>query len=296
MLQFVGRAFTFVFVDPTGWKVDTKKIAPLLRHTPSEVVFNFMFDFANRFKGDPRVEISNSFTPIFANAEWRAEPDPEVTESQGFLDRFMSVLREQGNYKHVVPFEVLHGTSDRTKYFLVFGTRKFIGLKVFRDVQRTIVGLQETTRQASKQDDLFEATGQREFFSVGTVLAQPRTEAQHRVQLSQCKGSIIGALQQESPIEYMTLVAAALEKHEVTQSDVNKLLLELEAANQIEILGKGATDHVPKKGHQIALVGKQPPLLHPRQPFQGVRKFSLSLFGLGAAAALFLDDLGRGLR
>ena len=45
--------YRFVFIDPKGWKIDLKSLSVLLSQQNSEVVFNFMFDFINRFVSHP---------------------------------------------------------------------------------------------------------------------------------------------------------------------------------------------------------------------------------------------------
>src|SRR6185437_10182394 len=50
ILQFIRHAFALVFIDPTGWTgYPYHTIAPVLRHRPSEVLINFMYDHINRF-------------------------------------------------------------------------------------------------------------------------------------------------------------------------------------------------------------------------------------------------------
>lgn len=44
-----SRAFSFVLIDPKGWKIDMQKVQPLIRRPDCEVLLNFMFDFVNRF-------------------------------------------------------------------------------------------------------------------------------------------------------------------------------------------------------------------------------------------------------
>ena len=49
ILKFVGRAFSLVFIDPTGWTgFGLRQIEPILRHQPGEVLVNFMFYHINR--------------------------------------------------------------------------------------------------------------------------------------------------------------------------------------------------------------------------------------------------------
>ena len=54
--SFVGRSFSLVFIDPTGWTgFPLEKITPLLQ-LKGEVMINFMSDFITRFIDDPLPE------------------------------------------------------------------------------------------------------------------------------------------------------------------------------------------------------------------------------------------------
>jgi three-Cys-motif partner protein len=41
-------AFAFFLIDPKGWHIPLKALAPMLARPKSEVIFNFMFEFINR--------------------------------------------------------------------------------------------------------------------------------------------------------------------------------------------------------------------------------------------------------
>ena len=70
ILKVVGRAFSLVFIDPTGWTgFGLRQIAPSLRHQPGEVLINFMFDHINRFLDTPDPEMS--FDDLLGGAGWK---------------------------------------------------------------------------------------------------------------------------------------------------------------------------------------------------------------------------------
>lgn len=71
ILRFIGKAFSLMFIDPTGWTgFGLKQIAPILQHRPGEVLVNFMFDHINRFLDDPRPETTASFNELFGGPGW----------------------------------------------------------------------------------------------------------------------------------------------------------------------------------------------------------------------------------
>ena len=134
-------AFSFVLVDPKGFALDMDKLKPLLARERSEVVFTFMFDFANRFTKLPQLQAT--FDRLFTGVEWREElnrleANPATTSDDrkaAFLRWFKSAVRNAGDFQYVADVEVQYPGRSRTFYYLVYGTRKPAGIKVFRDCQ-----------------------------------------------------------------------------------------------------------------------------------------------------------------
>lgn len=80
-----ARAFAFLFIDPKGWAIDMQRIAPLLKRPNSEVVFNFMFDFINRFAELQKPQVTASLDRLLVAPGWRAQlaasPDAGVSQA-----------------------------------------------------------------------------------------------------------------------------------------------------------------------------------------------------------------------
>ena len=135
------NAFSFVLVDPKGFALDMNRLKPLLARERSEVVFNFMFDFANRFTKLPQLQAT--FDRLFVGVDWREELDRLEADSSttpeerkgAFLRWFKSAVRNVGGFQYVADVEVQYPGRSRTFYYLVYGTRKPAGIKVFRDCQ-----------------------------------------------------------------------------------------------------------------------------------------------------------------
>ena len=47
LAEIPTAAFSFLLIDPKGWRISMEQIAPLLRRPNAEVLFNFMFEFVN---------------------------------------------------------------------------------------------------------------------------------------------------------------------------------------------------------------------------------------------------------
>ena len=66
------QAFTFTFIDPTGWSgFAMSKIAPLLKIEPGEVLINFMTEHIRRFLYSPQQHTQQSFEDLFGSGRTR---------------------------------------------------------------------------------------------------------------------------------------------------------------------------------------------------------------------------------
>jgi three-Cys-motif partner protein len=135
------NAFSFVLVDPKGFGLDMAKLKPLLERERSEAVFNFMFDYANRFPS--LTALGPTYDRLLPGVDWRThlaelEANPATTpeeRKQAFLGWFKQAIRNVSGYRFIADVEIQYPGKDRTFYFLVYGTRKPPGIKVFRDCQ-----------------------------------------------------------------------------------------------------------------------------------------------------------------
>jgi three-Cys-motif partner protein len=163
------RAFTFSLIDPKGFKLDLKALKPLLARKRTEVVFNFMYEFANRFVEHP--DLIETFDRLFPDVDWRprfatlvADPGSGPEERKAFLlSCFKEAVRTVGGFKYVADVDVRHPGKKRTYYFLVYATRDPHGIEVFRDAQVKALATQAgiasqkslAKREAGGQGSLF---------------------------------------------------------------------------------------------------------------------------------------------
>ena len=63
------RAFTFALIDPKGFSLDLEALRPLLARPRTEVVFNLMYDFANRWTNLPA--LADTYDRLFPGIDWR---------------------------------------------------------------------------------------------------------------------------------------------------------------------------------------------------------------------------------
>jgi three-Cys-motif partner protein len=90
-------AFTFFLIDPKGWRIDLKKMRPMLARPRSEVSFNFMFDFINRAASmrDPIVvEGLNQLIPLgdFLPRSLRVAKRAQCNSKRRIFETFVCAL------------------------------------------------------------------------------------------------------------------------------------------------------------------------------------------------------------
>jgi three-Cys-motif partner protein len=132
------RAFTFALIDPKGFTLDLEALRPLLARPRTEVVFNFMYDFANRWTDLPA--LADKYDRLFPGIDWRsrlaeaADAGP-ATRKEALLACFKDAVKKVFGFRYVADVDIRHASKDRTLYFLVYGTREPAGIEVFRDSQ-----------------------------------------------------------------------------------------------------------------------------------------------------------------
>lgn len=160
----LGRAFSFVFVDPKGWSVDMTELGRLISRENCEVVFNFMFDFVNRFaEWEP---VSESMDRLFVGVDWRQKIRDGADRKTAIHECFRESLVNVGRYPFCLSTEVLKSASDRVLYSLFYATRHPEGVRVFRDTQIKALEAQERVRAELRQQRESAGSDQGELFAL----------------------------------------------------------------------------------------------------------------------------------
>lgn len=167
------RAFRFVVIDPKGVP-DVRNFRCLIAPDKTEVLLNFMFQFANRFAGSndrmPTLEGWLGGLPGDERA-WRSEfvSLRGSAREAAITDRARDALRKMGGYRFAPALTVDETDADRPLYKLIYLTRHPAGLKVFRDAHVKALETQasyksvrraEARKAASGMDDMFTAISQ----------------------------------------------------------------------------------------------------------------------------------------
>lgn len=181
------QAFTFVLMDPKGFAIDMKAVAPLISRGRTEVLFNFMFDFINRFALHDDPDVVAGLEKLMPGTRWRQRLGHVASTVQGaelaaarkqvLVDCFSETLRDLGQYPHVLETPVYYPLRDRTFYSLIYGTRASAGVEVFRDCQVSTLKEQDDRRAEAKIADQAERTKQNELFIAAPRMAPRPSDA-----------------------------------------------------------------------------------------------------------------------
>jgi hypothetical protein len=241
------RAFAFFFIDPKGWGIDMKRIAPLLRRPHSEVVFNFMFDFINRAASIQSAGVAASLDELILDPTWRERLEARpvhVTEADHrktvLVDAFSRTLAQLGQYTHVAETTVLRPLKDRPLYSLVYGTRNSKGIEVFRSSQIKALGQQDRIRGLTKLSATAAASDQTEMFGSLSEMA-PDPSVAFLAEEERRAGQLLQALVPAAPgsVRWPDLWPRVMERHVVTKTQVKQIANDLRRGGTLTVLDWG---------------------------------------------------------
>jgi len=247
-------AFTFVLMDPKGWKIDMNAVAPLISRPNTEVVLNFMFDFINRFATMRQPTIQAGLDSLMPGTNWRermaeldARPAEQGTNTRKsiLVSAISDAIGRLGQYPHVLETPVLYPTKDRTFYSLIYATRSNKGIEVFRECQHDALRAQDIVRdqlkstkraEAAKMEDLFggEPTGN-EF--AARWMAQQETLA---------RKALLKVIPVEpASIRYGEVWPVILARHGVRRRRLARIAAELRSTGELKFLDWAPRKQVP---------------------------------------------------
>lgn len=123
----------FVFIDPFGFSgMPFTLIKRIMKNKKCEVLVTFMYEEINRFIGNK--DLWDRLTETFGTDEWKQVIPMEDTcqRCDSLHSIYKRQLEEEAGIKFVRSFEMVNKTN-RTDYFLFFGTNNFTGLKKMKE-------------------------------------------------------------------------------------------------------------------------------------------------------------------
>jgi three-Cys-motif partner protein len=255
-------AFTFFLIDPKGWKIPIEKIKPLLTWGSSEVLFNFMFDFINRFAVHDDPAVVEALKNLMPFGDWRERLIAAVREGLSpeerkaiLVNAFSENLRRLGQYKYVCETPVFRPERDRPLYSLFYATRHDTGLDVFRSCQVKTFAAQSKSRAQTKLKHREERSGQGEMFGSAHEMtpdreALPFLEAEQRAAEDTLMALVTKA---ERSLLYRELWPQVLAERVVTKTDVNAIAAKLRKDGRLRFPNWESRQRVPRDDTVVQL-------------------------------------------
>lgn len=124
---------SFVFIDPFGFTgIPFHLIKRIMENDKCEVMITFMYEEINRFIGEKK--LWGSLNETFGTDKW--QDVVQIKDSQERLRMlhgiYQSQLEHEAGIKHVSSFKMIN-KSNKTDYFLFFGTNNILGLKKMKE-------------------------------------------------------------------------------------------------------------------------------------------------------------------
>jgi three-Cys-motif partner protein len=254
------RAFTFILMDPKGWKIDMNAVAPLISRPNTEVVLNFMFDFINRFATIEQPAIQAGLDALLSRSDWRERmPGRELIPSERAADTRKDILvsaicdaiAQLGRYPYVMETPVLYPTRDRTFYSLIYATRSNVGIEVFRECQHDALKAQDIVRDQLKADRRAQATLMDDMFAgapTGNEFAAKWMAEQELAARAELVAMIPDA---PASIRYGDVWPAVLAKHGVRPRRLARIAAELRAAGTLKFLDWAQRKQIPDDDYRV---------------------------------------------
>ena len=256
--NFIKGHFPLFFLDPTGWSgINLAKIKPLIEIVPSEVLINFMFEFINRAINMDDAKTVASFNEFLGGDDWQAELDPALPRGIAALNLFKDRLKMAGNFKYVASTNIEMSAKDRTHFFIVYGTKDYAGLELFREqefktkLEHGINRLSAKRRNAAKSK---EPTFFDELEVPSTIRTQDEirirkeidTEVQQTIPEALAKAKQL--LSDSIIIEFTELSGEVLERFSLKETHVKDICVALANMGLIENTWSIVNKRKPDKG------------------------------------------------
>src|SRR5690606_19571091 len=229
---------------------DMAELGRLISRENCEVVFNFMFDFVNRFaEWGP---VSESMDCLFVGVDWRQRIRDGDDRKTAIHECFRESLVNVGRYPYCLSTEVLKSTSDRVLYSLFYATRHPEGVRVFRDTQIKSLEAQQRVRAELREQRGGADSGQGELFALHDMTRDQTSEFLQR-EKSLARDAMLDAAPEPPSSERFGDVATGLMlEHVVRRVELGRIAAQLRKDGLIQISPWPARKIVPDDDYRIS--------------------------------------------
>lgn len=226
------KGFTFCFIDPTGWNIDSEKIFKFLADLRGEFVINFMEEHVGRHSGFHGV--ADSFGRFLADPNWKVDFEllpSDWSNEKKILELFRSKVKSSRAASYVVDFPIWKPRVNRIKMRLLLGTNSSEGVRLFRDTQSKIERVEIETRASIRS----EADGQGLLFDDEEIsaLEQNTTGVGCPAYKQLAAENILSILLSEGPKSYDEIATRTMEILPVRFTHLNQIMKDLKTKKSV---------------------------------------------------------------
>jgi len=256
--QIPRNAFTFLFIDPKGWKIDMARLKSLFSLLNCEIVFNFMFQFVNRaaYINDPA--ITKGLNELITAPNWRQkiiDASESSTEERKriLVEAFSSTIAQIGGFEYVADTTIFRPIKDQPLYSLIYATRKPKGIEVFRNCQIKTLREQSAVRDATKSANVLKTKGQIELFGISEM--KPNTlDIDLQEQARFAREDFLNTVRLSADkLYYAEIWPKILGRFVISKTEMNAIVAEARKQGLITIPNWGVRQRTPHDQSQIKI-------------------------------------------
>lgn len=246
--------FPFIFIDPTGWTgFGMDAITPLLKITPGEVLINFMTGDIRRFLESPDEATKESLIRLFGSDSYRSKVQGLRGQDRedAVVVAYAEEIAKRGRFEYMPSAIVLRGEADRTRFHLIYATRHWKGLEVFKEAEKKAMeDMQPIRAEAHKRKSI---SSQEELFEPEVLHGSLYYDQLRERHLVKAKDKAIRLLQAKGRVFYDEIWAVVLQEPLVWESDLKQWIGDWKKRGILLVEGVKSSRHALKhgKGHSI---------------------------------------------
>ncbi len=165
------------------------------------------------------------------------------------VEFYCGQMRDVGQFKYVTSTRILKPVSDRSYFYLVYGTRHLRGLREFRSVEKKAVEEQERVRSVAKQQRRVERSGQRDLYDADVLAGPASFEVERTEQRRAADRALRDRLFRDRRVKFEHALGQLLEMPLVWESDVQEFIKRLRRDGELEVIGLRPRERTVKDDH-----------------------------------------------
>jgi hypothetical protein len=245
------RTFSFILIDPWGWKLaGISQISPLLKMRPGEVVINLMSSFITRFVNDSATDLSDLLGEDFPELRRLSGTELEFAVVRKYCD----LIKREGDFAYVCALPVMKPDSDAFNFYLIYATRHPKGVEVFKSVEKRTEEQTHLVRADVQSRQRQEKSGNFELFGAPVMYREKKYQQLAEDNRARAKTRVWDLLGAAEEVSYDDCWAEALQFPAVYQSDLREWLAEWEKEEQVKVKGRKKPVELLKRdcGHTLS--------------------------------------------